>query len=143
MQSKNYKRAISLLESSKEWPENLGVGKPFHADERLQDYLLAVNFELLKDSRKSEQLLTNILSYQNNNKKMVSANELFELLSLKKLGKSAELESSINRISNINTIMGKFILALYHNDAAALKEIRTQNVLNHPSLKILEAASKY
>ncbi|ASO07266.1 DUF5107 domain-containing protein [Arenibacter algicola] len=143
MQSKNYKRAISLLESSKEWPENLGVGKPFHADERLQDYLLAVNFELLKDSRKSEQLLTNILSYQNNNKKMVSANELFELLSLKKLGKSAELESSINRISNINTIMGKLILALYHNDAAALKEIRTQNVLNHPSLKILEAASKY
>ena len=143
MQSKDYKRAISFLESSKEWPENLGVGKPFHADERLQDYLLAVNFELLKDSRKSEQLLTNILSYQNNNKKMVSANELFELLSLKKLGKSAELESSINRISNINTIMGKLILALYHNDAAALKEIRTQNVLNHPSLKILEAASKY
>ncbi|CAN0327617.1 unnamed protein product, partial [Scytosiphon promiscuus] len=134
MQSKNYKRAISFLESSKEWPENLGVGKPFHADERLQDYLLAVNFELLKDSRKSEQLLTNISSYQNNNKKMVSANELFELLSLKKLGKSAELESSINRISNINTIMGKLILALYHNDAAALKEIRTQNVLNHPSL---------
>ncbi|TQO36891.1 uncharacterized protein DUF5107 [Arenibacter algicola] len=143
MQSKNYKRAISFLESSKEWPENLGVGKPFHADERLQDYLLAVNFELLKDSRKSEQLLTNILSYQNNNKKMVSANELFELLSLKKLGKSAELESSINRISNINTIMGKLILALYHNDAAALKEIRTQNVLSNSSIKIMEAASKY
>ena len=143
MQSKNYKRAISFLESSKEWPENLGVGKPFHADERLQDYLLAVNFELLKDSRKSEQILTNILSYQNNNKKMVSANELFELLSLKKLGKSAELESSINRISNINTIMGKLILALYHNDAAALKEIRTQNVLSNSSIKIMEAASKY
>ena len=144
MQSKNYKRAISFLESSKEWPENLGVGKPFHADERLQDYLLAVNFELLKDSNKSEQLLTGILSYHNkNNQKVVSPNELFELLSLKKLGKSAELESSINRISNINTIMGKLILALYHNDAAALKEIRTQNVLNHPSLKILEAASKY
>ena len=144
MQSKDYKRAISFLESSKEWPENLGVGKPFHADERLQDYLLAVNFELLKDSNKSEQLLTGILSYHNkNNQKVVSPNELFELLSLKKLGKSAELESSINRISNINTIMGKLILALYHNDAAALKEIRTQNVLNHPSLKILEAASKY
>lgn len=144
MQSKNYKRAISFLESSKEWPENLGVGKPFHADERLQDYLLGVNFELLKDSNKSEQLLTGILSYHNkNNQKVVSPNELFELLSLKKLGKSAELESSINRISNINTIMGKLILALYHNDAAALKEIRTQNVLNHPSLKILEAASKY
>ena len=144
MQSKNYKRAISFLESSKEWPENLGVGKPFHADERLQDYLLGVNFELLKDSNKSEQLLTGILSYHNkNNQKVVSPNELFELLSIKKLGKSAELESSINRISNINTIMGKLILALYHNDAAALKEIRTQNVLNHPSLKILEAASKY
>jgi tetratricopeptide (TPR) repeat protein len=145
MKAKNYKRAISLLEASKEWPENLGVGKPFHADERLQDYLLAVNFELLKDSNKSEQLLTGILSYQNNNnKKVVSPNELFELLSLKKLGRSAELESAINRITNIKTsAIGELVLAVYRNDTSAMQEIRNQNVLKNSSLKIMEAASKY
>jgi predicted Zn-dependent protease len=145
MKAKNYKRAISFLEASKEWPENLGVGKPFHPDERLQDYLLAVNFEMLRDSKKSEALLTGILSYQNNNnQKVVSPNELFELLSLKKLGRSAELESAINRITNIKTsAMGELVLALYRNDTSAMQEIRNQNVLKNSSLKIMEAASKY
>ena len=145
MKSGKYNKAISLLESSKEWPENLGVGKPFHADERLQDYLLAVNYELLQDSNKSAQLLNGILSFQNKNKqKVVTPNDLFELLSLKKLAKNSELESSINRISNIDSsLMGKLVLALYHNDTASLQELRNKNVLSHPSLKIMEAASKY
>jgi len=147
MKAGKYNKAISFLESSKEWPENLGVGKPFHADERLQDYLLAVNYELLQDSNRSGQLLTGILSYQNkNNQKVVSPNDLFELLSLKKLSKKSELESSINRISNIannDNLNGKLVIALYNNNAKALQEIKYKNVLSHPSLKILEAASKY
>jgi tetratricopeptide (TPR) repeat protein len=145
MKARNYNRAISLLESSKEWPENLGVGKPYHVDERLQDYLLAVNYEFLKDSNKSEPLLTGILAYQNKNRqRMVSPNDLIELMSLKKLGKTEELESSINRISNINiNLMGELVLALYRNDITALQEIKKQNVLSNTSLRILEAASRY
>ncbi len=143
MKAKNYNRAISLLESSKKWPENLGVGKPYHADERIQDYLLAINYEFLKDSNKSKQLLMGISAYKNK-QRMVSPNDLFELMSLKKLGKTAELESSINRISKTNTnLTGKLILALYGNDPTSLTELKKQNVFSSTLLKILEAASKY
>jgi len=32
--------AISAINASKEWPENLGVGKPYQPDERIQNILL-------------------------------------------------------------------------------------------------------
>ncbi len=39
MKDGNYPDALLLIESAKEWPSNLGVGKPFNTDERLEDFL--------------------------------------------------------------------------------------------------------
>jgi hypothetical protein len=141
MKAGKYTKAISLLEASKEWPENLGVGKPFHADERLQDYLLAVNYGFLNESERSNQLLKDITSYQKNT---ASPNDLFELLSLKKLGKETELDSTLDRISNAeNNNTKKLVLALYRNDTASLQEIKNHKGLSNSMLKIMEEASKY
>ena len=38
--SSNYIEALGILNKSKIWPENLGVGKPYTPDERIQDYLI-------------------------------------------------------------------------------------------------------
>ncbi|MDP6499546.1 MAG: DUF5107 domain-containing protein [Candidatus Marinimicrobia bacterium] len=46
-------KAISAIEKSKEWPENLGVGKPYDPDEGLQNILL----DYCKDSAKSENYI--------------------------------------------------------------------------------------
>nr|WP_281503815.1 DUF5107 domain-containing protein [Arenibacter sp. F26102] len=147
IKTKNYKKAISLLETSKEWPENLGVGKPFNPDERLQDYLLAHSYAALNDSERSKEYLTHIITYATAGKKRtVSPNDLFELLSLKKLGKEAELELLASQISNSkssNSNTAKLILTLYQNDSASQLEINDQKGLNNSLWKIMEAASKY
>jgi len=147
IRTKNYNKAITLLESSKEWPENLGVGKPFHTDERLQDYLLAYSYGSLDDSDRSNQLLSGITSYQKKNKtNTVAYNDLFKLLSLRKLGKETELEAAIKRISNSTTkdsFSGKLVLALYRNDATSLQEIKNQKNLSNTLWEIMEAASKF
>ncbi len=41
LEKKKFKKAIKYLDSSKEWPENLGSGKPYEPDTRLQDYIAA------------------------------------------------------------------------------------------------------
>ena len=46
-------KAISAIEASKEWPENLGVGKPYDPDESLQNILL----DYCKNIAKSEQYI--------------------------------------------------------------------------------------
>lgn len=147
IKAKNYKKAISLLESSKEWPENIGVGKPFNPDERLQDYLLGVSYAFLNNLERSRNYLTNVIASHNSSKKSkASPNDLFELLSLKKLGKMAELESLTSQISNSNSgnnNIATVVLALYNNDTNTLQEIKNQKVLNNSMWNIMEAASKY
>jgi hypothetical protein len=39
MESKDYKEALKNIELSKEWPENLGEGKPYDVDTRIQEYM--------------------------------------------------------------------------------------------------------
>jgi tetratricopeptide (TPR) repeat protein len=39
VRSGKYEEALAHIAKSKEWPENLGVGKPYDPDERLQDFM--------------------------------------------------------------------------------------------------------
>ena len=36
-----YREAIKYVENSRNWPENLGAGKPYDPDTRFQDYISA------------------------------------------------------------------------------------------------------
>ncbi|XOV91592.1 MAG: DUF5107 domain-containing protein [Bacteroidota bacterium] len=47
-EAKKYDQAIQLLEEAREWPERLGVGKPYDPDERIEDYLQAMCLRKLK-----------------------------------------------------------------------------------------------
>src|SRR5664280_952064 len=51
-----YSQAIRMIEKSKEWPENLGVGKPFKPDIRIQDCLEAFCLEKLNRKAEAETL---------------------------------------------------------------------------------------
>jgi tetratricopeptide (TPR) repeat protein len=59
----DYKSAIQYLERSQEYPENLGTGKPYAPDFRLQEYLMALCFERLGESQIAETLRRSIHSY--------------------------------------------------------------------------------
>jgi tetratricopeptide (TPR) repeat protein len=39
IRDREYEQALDHVAKSKEWPEHLGVGKPYDVDERLQDYM--------------------------------------------------------------------------------------------------------
>lgn len=39
MDEKNWQKAIGYIKESKLWPENMGVGKPYEVDERLENFL--------------------------------------------------------------------------------------------------------
>src|SRR5690606_32039174 len=52
IKNKKYKNALDRIEASREWPENLGVGKPYDTDDRIQDYLTAYCLDKL--GRKDE-----------------------------------------------------------------------------------------
>ena len=56
MQNKKSKKALSLINMSREWPENLGVGKPYDTDERIEDFLESVFWTKNRNTAKAKLL---------------------------------------------------------------------------------------
>lgn len=91
LRSKNYKQVIKSVEASKEWPENLGVGKPYDnmIDNRLEDYLEAKAVAGQGDAQKASVLLSAVADHQTSHSHFDSGN-LLSALALRELGKESE-----------------------------------------------------
>jgi len=72
---KNYSQAIEYAQKALLWPKNLGVGKHYDVDERLDNYLIALCYEELGNKEKSDQFYDKIIkhntpNYLNENSKL-------------------------------------------------------------------------
>lgn len=146
LQKKNYTKAEQLLEASKEWPENLGVGKPFNVDSRLQDFLLAHCFEEQGKEVDSKVHLKSIATYTDKNMDSPSINHLFGLLAYKKLGKEMDVNKLLELLEqpiNDDGLRNKLALAFYKNDKEALAKMKNENIVDEETWNILETAIGY
>ena len=60
--SKNDK-ALNFIQRSRKWPENLGVGKPYNPDYRIQNYLEALIHQKNGDQKIASELFKRIINY--------------------------------------------------------------------------------
>lgn len=93
---KNYKQVVKSVETSKEWPENLGVGKPYDnmIDNRLEDYLEAKAAAGQGDSLKTSALLAAVADYTISRSHFESGN-LLSALALRESGKVQEADHMV------------------------------------------------
>ena len=93
---KNYKQVVKSVETSKEWPENLGVGKPYDnmIDNRREDYLEAKAAAGQGDSRKTSALLAAVADYTISRSHFESGN-LLSALALRESGKVQEADHMV------------------------------------------------
>ena len=93
---KNYKQVVKSVETSKEWPENLGVGKPYDnmIDNRLEDYLEAKAAAGQGDSRKTSALLAAVADYTISRSHFEPGN-LLSALALRESGKVQEADHMV------------------------------------------------
>ncbi len=97
---KKYKTSVKILEESIEWPENIGVGKPFDPEQRKAEYLLAYCYEKLGNNSLKNQRLDNIVDYTT---KMISrsqADHILGLMALKYNGKEVDANDLLAKINN-------------------------------------------
>ncbi len=101
---KKYQKALTVLEKAKQWPEHIGVGKPYDADERAVDYLRAVVLEKLGKPAESKNLLTAIVDFTAKHADRNTPNHLFGLLAAKKTGKETQqIEQKLSMKAEKNT----------------------------------------
>lgn len=69
---KDYSDAIMYSEKAKKWPRNLGVGKPYEVDERLEDYIIAKANNNLGGNENLQKLKNDLLKDIRNNSKTLN-----------------------------------------------------------------------
>lgn len=91
LKSKNYKSTLLLIDSAKQWPQNLGVGKPYqyNIDERLEDWMDYLCYERTGQKEKAQASLQKIINFkpliENTVSNFLPANHLVSAWAIEKL----------------------------------------------------------
>ncbi|MEX2512135.1 MAG: DUF5107 domain-containing protein [Cyclobacteriaceae bacterium] len=121
MQARRWRAARSKLEKSLEWPENLGVGKPFNTNEMMQDYLLGLVAKAQNQEEQSRSHMQQVVAATADMSRNRSE-QLLALFALEALGKSSEasaLWEEIKSEGNEETV--NFIGRLYDSSSQQAK----------------------
>ena len=97
LKEKNYKSALASVSRAREWPENLGAGKPYEdmIDTRLEDYLEALAYENTKQKDKANEKLREITSAGEWRRHQIT--DLITAMALKKTGRQDDGEALLKQ----------------------------------------------
>lgn len=130
LMANDYNEAIFYAKKAKLWPKNLGVGKHYDVDERLDDFLMASSYEALGDKENSALFYNKIMNHSTPQYLNESSKLFFQLSVLRKFGKDKELfQLKVQYGSRINT--NKYIawvFAQFENNGNAA--ILSHEILN-------------
>ena len=143
LKKKKYEEAIRMIEKSKEWPENLGVGKPYDVDTRIQDYMKIICLEKMNRKKETDELRKSVIDYTKQHLMSPSFNSILAVRLLRDQGKTDEANELIQKISNSSNTDNPvimWIIASEKNDLAAIKELEKKFSENAPLLILKKVA---
>ena len=126
-----FAESLKSIEKARLWPENLGVGRPFEVDERIEDFLEAEYSLRMNNKEKANALYQNIIKYTNNRRGRFNSTDYLYLVVLKRLGESRQSEEFLRQWekSSPNDPVLKWSRAMLQNNRNAAqqteKEINT------------------
>ncbi|MEM9832507.1 MAG: DUF5107 domain-containing protein [Bacteroidota bacterium] len=112
-----YEGAVQALTNSLEWPENLGVGKPYNPDVSMQNYLLGYSYEMmgkLKLAKEHYQRVTESYQFEEDT---TSPQALLVLSTLQSLDQEAELNQYLQQLEEMDSFTARWILAVWHHQS--------------------------
>lgn len=86
IKDQQYENALASVAKSRLWPENLGVGKPWSVDERIEDFLEAECRMGMGEPEKAKELYQQIVSQLENKRGRYNSTDLISLAVMKKQG---------------------------------------------------------
>jgi tetratricopeptide (TPR) repeat protein len=123
LQAGAFDDALRLVGTAREWPENLGAGKPYPADvdERLEDWFTAQCQFARKAPAAAREALERILAIPARSKGQ-GTGELIRTLALKQSGRRAEAEQLLRdwQAQNPDSDLAKWGAELFYGHAAPL-----------------------
>ncbi|MGM0529109.1 MAG: DUF5107 domain-containing protein [Bacteroidota bacterium] len=95
-----YRLAIKHVDQARLWPENIGVGKPYDPDERVENYLTAKILEMQGKNNEAYKYYQKTASSIDTSSNYWESKDLLSILSLRKTGNMKEADQLIKEWKN-------------------------------------------
>ncbi len=102
IKTKNYNKALESITRSKQWLPNLGVGKPYDVDERMEDFIAMQCYQKLKDKKMADQTREKISGKKALQNLSSGANDFLTAWLLKDAGDKTEGDRIMKELSDKN-----------------------------------------
>ena len=112
---KKYSDAIKMIEKSKEYPERLGVGKPYTVDTRIQDYLNIYCLEKLNRKSETEPLKKSI-SEISDRRRGLSYSNILTIKVLNDMGNNSAADEMVSKMAESRIPAQQWVAAVAKNE---------------------------
>ena len=133
IKDRKYAEAMRMIEKSKEWPENLGVGKPYDVETRIQDYLEILCLKKLKKLDETEMLRKSIIDYTKKDPSP-SFNNILALKLLKETGETKTADALVQGLEGpgrSDNPVDQWLVATYRNDQTKVNDLEKEFARNN------------
>ncbi|MEI6678735.1 MAG: DUF5107 domain-containing protein [Mariniphaga sp.] len=129
IKSKKYQKALTAIELARQWPSNLGVGKPYLVDERLEDYIALQCYQQLKNELSATEMKEKIAGKAVLQNLSSDANDFLSAWLLKMNGNKLEGDRIMKALNDKNPTSKtvQWCKAIYSGDSEKAKIIVTED----------------
>lgn len=122
---KDYRVAQKHIDLARKWPENLGVGKPYNVDERLEDFLLAAIYQYTGQEEKLPAVQQKIIDFPLSGR--TAAEDFITAWTLKRRNRKTEADQVMNHFINLpGDRVLRWCMAIYNGEFKLAEEILEQ-----------------
>jgi hypothetical protein len=127
MKDGKYQNASRLLEKARQWPERLGVGKPYDVDNRFEDYLEVRCAIHLREDERAGKFMEQVAAYTRSHADGMGVNRLFGALAERSLGHEQQATEMVEQWSTIGqSSMARWLFSIFHGDVAGIAASETE-----------------
>ena len=122
---RKYSKALESITRSKHWLPNLGVGKPYDVDERMEDFIAMSCYQILKDRKRFDEFRDKISGGKAVQNLSSGTNDFLTAWLLKDHGNKAEGDRIMKELSdkNPNAKNIQWTVAIYTNSLERAKTL--------------------
>jgi hypothetical protein len=125
LQAKTYRKALENINLARQWPSNLGVGRPYFVDERLEDFIASQCFKKLKDNVSAGRMQNNMTSKEVLQNLSSDINDFLTVWVLKESGRKSEGDRIMKELLEKNSSSRniEWCNAMYSGDVMKAKAL--------------------
>ena len=134
--NQNFTEAIKLLETSKMWPERLGVGKPFNPDERIADFLIGHAYSKLGKKQNAEQHFKLVTEQSISRAGRKSTSHLLGLMAMEQTGSQKEIDGYLDMLvssDHSDSEETRWVLAKFKNENFISDKLNSESIIHEIS----------